>query len=61
MESTWFDNNASFAPYLPPIMVKGRYLFKTRLYTSKNETILFYENHLDIIPRKEFRVMGKIW
>lgn len=58
VESTWIDNNATYSENLPPIIPKGRHKYLFRFYTSKNETILFYENQMDFVPRKDFRAMG---
>lgn len=55
----WYDNNATFSPYLPPIMAAGRYKFKFQFFTSKNVTVVTYESQIDIKPTRDYRAIGK--
>lgn len=60
MQSPWLDINATFSHLFPPIVPAGRYKYKYRGYTSKNETLFYFENQMDVIPTREYRAMGEL-
>lgn len=57
-ESDWFDINATFSRFLPPIVPEGRYKFRYRGYTPKNEPIFIFEDQVEFKPTKEYRTIG---